>query len=110
MYYLIEYLKKERHAFIEKIKAGNHEQVKFKVEIDHAISWLEIIAGLELKHPQSYEIIKLPDLPYEFSGLFSEYHIMNDYENANVEDWDELKDEQGNPITLVMGDVLIRSK
>jgi len=102
----IEYLKNERQVLVEKIRGGENDKVESKVEIENAISWLERIIELELKCSTQYDFIKLPNM----ATGYSEYHILNDCEISDMQNWIELKDEEGKPITLIMDDVLIRSK
>ena len=106
MYRAIEHLKSERQSLVEKIRGGAHDEIENKVEIENAISWLEKIMELGLKPSNSYDFVKLPDM----ATGYSEYHIFNDCEMADIENWIELKDEDSKLITLIMDDILIRSK
>ena len=106
MHYAVKYLKDKRQSLIEEIRSGKHDKIEDKTEIEKAISWIEKIMELELEHSKSYDFIELPDM----NTGYSEYHILNDCGTAEVKDWIEIKDKSGNPITLISGDVLIRSK
>ena len=106
VYCVINHLKNERQILIERIRNGEHGEIESKVQVENAISWLEKIMELELKHSNSYDFIKLPDMR---TG-YSEYHILNDCEIEDMGNWIELKNEEGKPITLIMDDVIIRSK
>lgn len=104
MEYVIELLKKEREALLSAIKGGDSDKIKSKVEVEQAVYWLGKIRELGFDcSKEKYEFIKLPDIK---TG-FSEYHIMNDGDSDNIDDWIEIKDETGYPITLIFDDVLI---
>ncbi|WP_090676250.1 hypothetical protein [Paenibacillus tianmuensis] len=103
MEYAIEYLKKERETLLALIKAGERDKVDKKVEIEHAISWLQKLQELQFPDAQRCEFIRLPDTE---RGFFS-YRIMNDCESEDRDDWIELKDDNGQPISLLFGDFLI---
>ena len=106
MKYVIEYLKKERESLLNQIKNGSQNEIKNKVEIDTAIKWLEKINELELTQPDKYDFLRLPDMK---TG-YSEYHIMNDCESDDINNWIELKDSEEYPVTLIFDDILISRK
>lgn len=104
MEYAVECLKKERELLLSAIKNGESDKVKEKVEIDHAISWLEKITKYDLPESKKCNFIKLPDADM---GFYS-YRIMNDCESEDREDWIELKNENGDPVSLILDDFLIK--
>ena len=103
---IIKYLKERRSSLLMEIKSGDNTKIKDKIETDTAVAWLEKINESGLEHPKEYDFIKLPDMK---TG-YSEYHIMNDCESGDVNNWIELKDETGYPVTLIFDDILISRK
>ncbi len=106
MQYSIGLLQEAHKNILVRIKAGEKELIAEKVELEKAIGWLAKIKELQLEKVSKYDWISLPDMK---TG-YSEYHIMDDCESDCIEDWIELKDEQGITITATMDDVLIIPK
>ncbi|MFB6364335.1 hypothetical protein ACFCP7_09760 [Paenibacillus elgii] len=104
MEYAIEYLKKERETLLALIKSGERDKVDKKVEIEHAILWLQKLQELQFPDAKRCEFIQLP---YAETAFFS-YRIMNDCESEDRDDWIELKDDNGRSISLLFDDFLIK--
>ena len=106
MDYVIKLLTSEHQTLVEKIISGEHNKMNEKIEIENAILWLKKIMELQFGSTKLYRFVTLPNNKTDFS----EYRIFDDCDSDNIKNWIELKDDEGVQITLVGGDIVIRSK
>lgn len=106
---IIELLQKERIKTVDALKQGDQQQLSYLQQIDKALGWLKMIEENKLENVGKYDVYRLPELPLESSGLYSFYHIMQDYESPNIEDWQEYKAD-GQALLLSVDDIIITRK
>lgn len=106
---VIELLQKERIKTVDALKHDNQQLLPYLQQIDQALGWLKLIEEKGLENVGRYNIHSLPDMSKESSGLYSFYHIMMDYENLNIENWEEYK-PNGLPLLLSADDMVITRK
>lgn len=106
---IIELLQKERIKTVDALKHGNQQELSYLQQIDKALGWLKLIEEKGLENVGCYNIHSLPDLPPESAGICNYYHLMVDYENPDVENWEEYKPD-GQPLLLMYDDIVITRK
>lgn len=106
---VIELLQKERIKTVDALKHGNQQELSYLQQIDKALGWLKLIEEKGVESVGSYDIHSLPDLPKEYSGLCSFYHIMIDYENPDISYWKEYT-TNGQPVLCSPNDIVITRK
>lgn len=106
---IIELLQKERIKTVDALKHGNQQELPYLQQIDKALGWLKLIEEKGLKNVGCYDIHSLPDLPSESAGICNYYHLMMDYEDPNVENWEEYKPD-GQLLLLMFDDIVITRK
>ena len=106
---IIGLLQKERIKTVDALKQGDQQQLSYLQQIDKALGWLKMIKENKLENVGKYVVCRLPELPSESSGLYSFYHIMQDYESPNIEDWEEYKTD-GQALLLSVDDIIITRK
>jgi|LSQX01.2.fsa_nt_gb hypothetical protein len=101
---IIEKLIGLRNIEIEKLKTGNKDSLKSKLEFDRAIKCLSFCNENNLfrNNNENYQVIELPMT----SDLYSEYRIIDDCETEDRSTWKELKFDN-NKLFLHPGDIII---
>ena len=80
---------------------GRADIVTKKIKLDDAIKCLELCQTYNIN--STARVVELLDAQ---AGYF-EYRIMIDHESDDRKYWEELKDNQDNTITTVVGDLLV---
>lgn len=106
---IIELLQKERIKTVDALKHGNQQELPHLQQIDKALGWLKLIEEKGLENVGCYNIHSLPALPPESAGIYNYYHLMMDYEDPSVENWEEYKPD-GQPLLLTFDDIVITRK
>lgn len=106
---IIELLQKERIKTVDALKHGNQQELPYLQQIDKALGWLKLIEEKGLENVGCYNIHSLPVLPSESAGIYNYYHLMMDYEDPSVENWEEYKPD-GQPLLLTFDDIVITRK
>jgi len=106
---IIELLQKERIKTVDALKHGNQQELLYLQQVDKALGWLKLIEEKGLENVGCYDIHSLPDLPPERVGIYNYYHLMMDYEDPCVENWEEYKPD-GQPLLLMFDDIVITQK
>ncbi|WP_313563423.1 hypothetical protein [Ruminiclostridium cellobioparum] len=101
---VIEKLHELRNIEVEKLKAGNKDSLKSKLELDRAIKCLSFCNknNLFTNTNENYQVIELPMT----SDLYSEYRIIDDCETEDRNMWKELELDN-NKLFLHPGDIVI---
>ncbi len=101
---IIEKLIEIRDTEVDKLKSGNKDSLKMKLELDRAIKCLKFCNenGLFKNTNETYKVIELPAT----SELYSEYRLIDDCETEDRNMWKELK-TNGNKLFLHPGDIVI---
>lgn len=106
---IIKLLQNEREKTVDALKHGNQQKLSYLQQVDKALGWLKLIEEKGLDNVGCYDVHSLPDLLPERAGIYNYYHLMMDYEDPDVENWEEYK-PCGQPLLLMFDDIVITRK
>ena len=102
--YTISMLREIRKSLMKDLK-GNQNKIDQKIEIERAITALELLDKNDFQNIDS-----IRKLPYLEGHGYYEYMLMIDNESGNPKDWVPYTDNAGNHQALYPGDIILSKK
>lgn len=107
MQFSIDILQKERDKIVCDLKSGQKERLIDLQDIDKALGCLRLLTDRQADKASCYNLEKLP---FPINYPWSNYRLMVDMEEDNIEDWTEYEKADGTHHLLYGDDILLIAK